>query len=586
MWAWGQSTASIEEGAGPVAGTNALLWVQGDEWSNGWTGFGFDIAPAFNMSGVWLKDSLKFKMKAEEGVGQLRAQFESDSGKSGILFDPITDNQWHQYSLALKDFLFRDNAPAADSSQIIKFGFMTQESAVAGKQVYISDLWTGNPSLDVIAPAAPTNVAVIPGTYINTVTWSDVPGESGEVYNVYYSLSPITDINAPGVEVVKLGVVEGTQLVDHVLRVPVSDQDLTYYYAIVCRDNAGNFSDVTTTASGFTNTAKGVTTISLQVPSNFAVDGDVSEWANVTPIRMFKSDGTGTVVTNTFIDNDDDLSVLVYMAVDKDNLYIAFDINDDVVYVDTTGTDYEQDCPDLFIGLYDWHGVSHTSYKRGAEPDYHFRFSQNRLNLDHDKTASNQRIVLMPGPDYVWQEKFPSGYVVEAKIPFVKIAETMADKGDVLFVPKEGMRIPIDFTINDNDGDPEALREGMMTLSPNNQDQSWGDVSRWTYTWIGNKMTTDVVYENNLPTTYSISQNYPNPFNPTTQIQYTIEKPGNVSLVVYDILGRKVAELVNEFQQSGQYKVNFDASRLASGVYIYKIESGSFSSIKKMMLMK
>lgn len=584
-WAWGQSSIAIEENAGPVAGSNALVWVQGDEWSNGWTGFGFDIDPAFNMTGVWLRDSLKFKMKAEEGVGQMRAQFESSAGKSGILFDPIADNQWHQYSLSLKDFSFRDNAPAADSSQIVKFGIMAQATAVTGKKIYISDLWTGNPTLDVISPAAVATVDVIAGQYVNMVTWNDVSGESGEVYNVYYSQSPITDVTAQGVEVVKLSVVEGTQFAEHVLRAPNTDQNLTYYYAVVCRDNAGNFSDVTATVNSVTNLAKGVVTISMQPPTNFTADGDLAEWSGITPMRMFKSDASGTVVTNTTIDNDEDLSALAYVAVDNDNLYIAFDINDDVVFVDTTGTDYLQDCPDLFIGLYDWHGPSHTSYKRGAEPDYHFRFSQNRAGFDHNKTASNQRIVFTPGANYIWQEKFPSGYVVEAKIPFVVIAETMVDLGDQLFVPVEGMRIPIDFTINDNDGDAAKQREGMMTLSPTNQDLSYGNVSLWTYTWIGNKMT-DVNPENNLPNSYSLSQNYPNPFNPTTQIQYTIEKPGNVSLIVYDILGRKVAELVNGFQQSGKYTVSFDASKLATGVYVYKIESGSYSSIKKMMLMK
>jgi len=89
-----------------------------------------------------------------------------------------------------------------------------------------------------------------------------------------------------------------------------------------------------------------------------------------------------------------------------------------------------------------------------------------------------------------------------------------------------------------------------------------------------------------IPNFYSLQQNYPNPFNPVTKITYTIPKTGNVQLKVYDIQGREVASLVNEVKQPGVYTVDFDASSLSSGVYFYKIESGSFTDTKKMLLIK
>jgi hypothetical protein len=89
-----------------------------------------------------------------------------------------------------------------------------------------------------------------------------------------------------------------------------------------------------------------------------------------------------------------------------------------------------------------------------------------------------------------------------------------------------------------------------------------------------------------VPNSYSLSQNYPNPFNPVTNISYAIPKAGNVKLVVYDVLGREVATLVNEVKTPGSYKVMFDASNLASGVYMYRIEAGDFVNTKKMMLVK
>jgi hypothetical protein len=91
---------------------------------------------------------------------------------------------------------------------------------------------------------------------------------------------------------------------------------------------------------------------------------------------------------------------------------------------------------------------------------------------------------------------------------------------------------------------------------------------------------------NEVPRVYSLAQNYPNPFNPTTNISFGLPKAGLVRLVVYDLLGRVVSTLVNEHRQAGTYSVSFDAANLSSGVYFYKIESGDFTSIKKMVLVK
>jgi photosystem II stability/assembly factor-like uncharacterized protein len=90
----------------------------------------------------------------------------------------------------------------------------------------------------------------------------------------------------------------------------------------------------------------------------------------------------------------------------------------------------------------------------------------------------------------------------------------------------------------------------------------------------------------NTPVSYSLSQNYPNPFNPATTIQYQIAKAGDVTLRVYDILGNLVSTLVDGKQEAGYYTVNFDASKLSSGVYFYQLKSGSFEKTFKMSLLK
>ncbi|MBX7043402.1 MAG: T9SS type A sorting domain-containing protein [Ignavibacteria bacterium] len=89
-----------------------------------------------------------------------------------------------------------------------------------------------------------------------------------------------------------------------------------------------------------------------------------------------------------------------------------------------------------------------------------------------------------------------------------------------------------------------------------------------------------------VPSEYAMSQNYPNPFNPSTKIDYDIPADGNVAIILYDMSGREVSKLVNEFKPAGYYTVNFNASNLSSGMYFYRIASSNFSQTKKMVLVK
>jgi len=97
---------------------------------------------------------------------------------------------------------------------------------------------------------------------------------------------------------------------------------------------------------------------------------------------------------------------------------------------------------------------------------------------------------------------------------------------------------------------------------------------------------TSVGQENNIPKEYSLSQNYPNPFNPSTLIEYGLKKDGKVTVEIYNILGEQVTSLVNGYQAAGKYKIVWNASRFSSGIYFYRIKSGDFNQIKKMVLIK
>lgn len=88
------------------------------------------------------------------------------------------------------------------------------------------------------------------------------------------------------------------------------------------------------------------------------------------------------------------------------------------------------------------------------------------------------------------------------------------------------------------------------------------------------------------PNGFFLAQNYPNPFNPSTNIQYAIGSKQFVSLIIYDVLGNEIADLVNEEKSAGSYAVTFDASKLSSGIYFYTLRAGEFTSTKKLILMK
>jgi hypothetical protein len=97
---------------------------------------------------------------------------------------------------------------------------------------------------------------------------------------------------------------------------------------------------------------------------------------------------------------------------------------------------------------------------------------------------------------------------------------------------------------------------------------------------------------NELPQVYALQQNYPNPFNPSTTISYDVPKASNVKVVIFDVLGREVATLINGVQPAGRYNAVWNASRMATGMYVYRMEaqavdgSGSFNAVKKLILMK
>ncbi|MEW5800193.1 MAG: M6 family metalloprotease domain-containing protein [Bacteroidota bacterium] len=127
----------------------------------------------------------------------------------------------------------------------------------------------------------------------------------------------------------------------------------------------------------------------------------------------------------------------------------------------------------------------------------------------------------------------------------------------------------------------EAINDS--AAGANSKAQAMTAILNW---FSGVTSTPDLDGVHTSPFVYALQSNYPNPFNPATTIQYSLQNEGPVQLTVYDMLGKEVATLVNEKQRAGNHAVTFDASRLSSGVYLYKLISGRFVQTRKMILLK
>jgi photosystem II stability/assembly factor-like uncharacterized protein len=148
------------------------------------------------------------------------------------------------------------------------------------------------------------------------------------------------------------------------------------------------------------------------------------------------------------------------------------------------------------------------------------------------------------------------------------------------------------FCSNDNGDKWKDVSEGLPTFS------AYDLTSNSTYLFVGipgagvwrrplSEMITAVeLSSGHIPVAFELQQNYPNPFNPSTTIKYELPKSSVVRLSVYDILGREVSVLVDEAKQPGTHAVQFDGNRLASGMYFYRIQAGSFVETRKLLLLR
>jgi photosystem II stability/assembly factor-like uncharacterized protein len=165
---------------------------------------------------------------------------------------------------------------------------------------------------------------------------------------------------------------------------------------------------------------------------------------------------------------------------------------------------------------------------------------------------------------------------------------TLWTNGDKVFIGTFGFGC---YFTNDDGSGWHLMNDGLTNLNVRSFAQRGSNILCGTDLAVWQRPASDFATSvnpntNRIPSTFALHQNFPNPFNPSTIISYQIASLSKVSLKVYDLLGREVATLVNEVKPQGSYTAAFNAAKLPSGVYFYRLQAGRYNSVKKLLLLK
>ena len=500
------------------------------------------------------------------------------------------------------------------------------EAADEGAPIYLDDVFIGPADFDLGdvsgLPAAMSGVMVRADGSANVISWTHNPDFGG--YNVYFSGDPITDVSAENVSLLQR-VSAAPYEVRHEIEVPYSfsSSGSTLYYAVT-----------SLSASGVENPDVSNSAVEIDNP-DLAVSPPILSLTDAQSEALFNAVNSGTVSNEDFPeasmpfvvddmhsqlselltlpDDNNDLSASVWVAYYGGNdamglspeIWIYAEVTDDVLdfspAADGPEGAWQYDSIELGWGNYDVRdaggsvlgGSPHTDMERGDFPDYQFRLSPHGSATSATaKTNVAGGADNKPGIGGGAYESATDGYRILAffHTPQVKyVGDADADFPGEDDAPRF---MPFTITLNDADGgggEPPRVHQITWSLNPTVDNNWWNTPSQWqTVTMIHSSQYVPVSSEDEpeLPETYALAQNYPNPFNPATTIRFRLPKTEQVTLRVFDVLGREVAALLdNTSLGGGEHTVRFDASGLTSGVYLYRLEAGSsFVQTRRMML--
>ncbi len=296
------------------------------------------------------------------------------------------------------------------------------------------------------------------------------------------------------------------------------------------------------------------------------IDGEMDEIWEEYPEISHNVHTTGTDYTEAVDWYDSQIAFRTMW--DADGFYVFVSVTDDNKYMPEGGNPWDMDNIEIFFDSDNSKNDQATGYDAN---DVQWRWVRDRVPLDTMSAFAG------PG-DFVFVDT-DMGYDFELMIP----ADTLTNLID--FDLSAGHLFGWEIQVSDKDAvDGDTTATGMKWWSESNF--GWNDPSSFgTAKLIG----TNAIDEEPgivIARDFSLSQNYPNPFNPSTTIEYTLENAGDIRVTVYNIVGQEVATLFSGSQSAGKHVVSFDGSDLVSGMYIYRLESGTSMTTKKMLLLK
>lgn len=234
--------------------------------------------------------------------------------------------------------------------------------------------------------------------------------------------------------------------------------------------------------------------------------------------------------------------------------------------------------------------LDNKNYLGGKYGYFHYNFSPCFVSATHSQfpTGTKNCSVSSYASDYIlFSSSIPRDISIhfdgadtsEFRLSFLKLGNTNSQIYSVESVTLDSLNSATFYF------DQLGIDVKKIIMVVMNTDSSLGENEFVSYTYSAESIV-NVESEPSKEFCFTLYQNYPNPFNPTTIISFSIPSPAFISLKVYDILGNEVATLVNQEKLAGEYEINLDASDLTSGVYFYRLNAGSLTEMKKMILMK
>ncbi|MDZ7260939.1 MAG: T9SS type A sorting domain-containing protein [candidate division KSB1 bacterium] len=469
------------------------------------------------------------------------------------------------------------------------------------------------PTAELLSPAITVTAGVTTVTdpftgailYHNDIRWTDLSADIGESYSLYYSESgKITDVTAPGVIQISTQIPRGVGVFHHRMYT-VNGEEKTVWYAMTVTGLEGGQIVEKPVRDGISNsgpvTAKTSLLYEIPLVESFKFDADAyldefDDIAKTFTRCVLRNENASGAEAAAWTPESKDLNFTGYVVMDPDYLYVGMAVTDDYPYGD--GQVWAGDGFDMFGGLYDVRTLTSlfrgTDCQRGGTLGGGYRLGPAIGASQGEHMQISGYDPWTPNDWAYAQDIFSDGYIVEFKISF----DDLNSKFNASFTPADGMLLPLKFDINDNDssvaGNYRTLQNHFGDVPGNFQ--GWMRAEAWAAPVILTKtplppITSVKSQESPLPYAFSLSQNYPNPFNPGTTLKYQLPHPSEVTIVVYDVLGKEICTLVDGKKEAGSYTVTWNGTnnagiQVSSGIYFCKMSTPEFTLMRKMTLLR